>query len=184
MYILATTTKYKNETKYYSKSGDTYTLLVEGTDYNVGDNIPSNIYEQTKGSLMYFRNWGSLGTYTQFPYKINDINTLPEHDASQNDVDLDSYTNTKGKTIRNRVRHDVTSIDFNIPTWSGEELHDFFEYTKGVWFECLYFDESRWAWVSKKMYRSGTVKYHKYMVDDYDPLKNIYQNVNFSFVEE
>lgn len=184
MYILATTEKYRGETRYYSKSGNTYTLLVAGTDYNIGDTIPNNIYEQTKCSVMYLRKWGSSGKYTEFPYKIDDMNTLPEHDVSENDVDLDSYTNTKGKTIRNRVRHDVTSLDFNVPTWSGEELHNFFEYTKDVWFDCLYFDESVWDFTSKKMYRSGTVKLHKYFVDDYDPLKNIYQNVSFSFIEE
>jgi hypothetical protein len=141
----------------------------------------NNNYEYDK---MYIREWGSSGAYSEFPYKINNVNTLPEYDASQNDVDLDSYTNTKGKTIRNRVRHDVTSLDFEIPTWSGEELHNFFEYTKGVWFDCLYFDESRWDFVSKKMYRSGTVKYHKYLVDKTNPLKNIYQNISFSFIEE
>ena len=141
----------------------------------------NNNYEYDK---MYIREWGSSGAYSEFPYTINGVNTLPEYDASQNDVDLDSYTNTKGKTIRNRVRHDVTSLDFEIPTWSGEELHNFFEYTKDVWFDCLYFDESRWDFVSKKMYRSGTVKYHKYMVDKTNPLKNIYQNISFSFIEE
>ena len=31
-----------------------------------------------------------------FPY-------TPVHDAGQNDVDLDAYTNTKGKTKRNRI---------------------------------------------------------------------------------
>ena len=141
----------------------------------------NNNYEYDK---MYIRKWGSSGAYSEFPYQINGINTLPEHDMSQNDVDLDSYTNTKGKTIRNRVRHDVTSIDFEIPTWSGSELHNFLEYTKDVWFDCLYFDESRWDFVSKKMYRSGTVKYHRYYIDKTDPLKNIYQNVGFSFIEE
>lgn len=184
MYILPTSAKYRDDTRYYSKSGDTYTLLVEGTDYTVGNSISNGVYEETKGSKMYLRNWGSSGAYSEFPYKINEVNTIPEHDVSENDVDLDAYTNTKGKTIRNRVRHDVTSLDFEVPTWSGAELHDFFEYTKGVWFDCLYFDESMWAWVSKKMYRSGTVKYHKYMVYDYEPLKNVYTEISFSFIEE
>lgn len=50
-----------------------------------------------------------------FPY-------TPVHDAGQNDVDLDAYTNTAGYTVRNRVRHDVKTLDFNIPTMTGAEL--------------------------------------------------------------
>lgn len=133
---------------------------------------------------IYLRNWGSSGAYSEFPYSIDGINTFPENDVSQNDVDLDAYTNTKGRTIRNRVRHDATSIDFDIETMTGAELHNLFQYTSGVWFDCRYFDESKWAFVSKKMYRSGTIKYHKYYVDKLDPNKNIYQNVQFSFIEE
>lgn len=138
-------------------------------------------YEYDK---IYLRPWGSSGSYYEFPYKVGDINTIPENDISQNDVDLDSYTNTEGKTIRNRVRHDVTSIDFDIETMSGEELHNFFEYTKDAWFDCYYFDESAWRFISKKMYRSATVKYHRYYIDKENPLKNIYQNIQFSFIEE
>lgn len=137
-----------------------------------------------KNSKLYLRNWGSSGAYTEFPYAINGVNSTPEHDVTQNDVDLDAYTNTKGKTIRNRVRHDVTSLDFNVPTMTGSELHNFFEYTKNQWFDCYYFDESKWAFVSKKMYRSGTVKYHKYYIDDNNPNNNQYTQIQFSFIEE
>ena len=137
-----------------------------------------------KYSKLYLKPYGSSSAYNEFPYSINGVNGMPEHDVSQNDVDLDAYTNTKGKTIRNRVRHDVTSLDFNVPTMAGTELHNFFTYTQDQWFDCYYFDESRWAWVSKKMYRSGTVKYHRYYIDDNDPTKNQYTNIQFSFIEE
>lgn len=137
-----------------------------------------------KNSKLYLRNWGSSGAYNEFPYAINGVNSTPEHDVTQNDVDLDAYTNTKGRTIRNRVRHDVTSLDFNVPTMTGSELHNFFTYTQGQWFDCYYFDESKWAFVSKKMYRSGTVKYHKYYIDDANPNNNQYTNIQFSFIEE
>ena len=139
-------------------------------------------YEYDK---LYIKLWGSPDAYQEFPYSIDGItNTLPEHDVTQNDVDLDSYTNTKGKTVRYRVRHDVTSLNFNVPTMNGKELHNFFDRTKGVWLDCYYFDESNWKFISKKLYRSGTVSYHKYYIDKHDPNKNIYQNVTFSFVEE
>lgn len=141
----------------------------------------ANSYSYDK---LYIRNWGSSGSYSEFPYTINGNNNLPEHDMSQNDVDLDAYTNTAGKTIRNRVRHDVTSIDFNVPTMSGSELHSLFTLTQNQWFDCYYFDESRWDFVSKKMYRSGTIKYHRYYIDTSDPTKNTYTNVQFSFIEE
>lgn len=133
---------------------------------------------------MYLRPWGSTEEYTEFPYEIEGVNSLPENDVTANDVDLDSYTNAKGKTIRNRVRSNVASLDFNVPTMNGKELRDFFERTKKVWFECRFFYEPEWKFVSKKMYRSGTVSYHRYYIDKNDPLKNIYTDIQFSFVEE
>ena len=138
-------------------------------------------YEYDK---LYIRPWGSSEPYSEFPYQVNGVNTLPEHDAGANDVDLDAYTNTKGRTIRNRVRHDVATLDFDVPTMYGEELKDFFDYTTDVWLDCYFFYEPEWKFVSKKMYRSATVKYHKYYVDKTNPLNNIYQDVQFGFVEE
>jgi len=184
MYILATTTTYQKETKYYTKSGDTYTLLVEGTDYNVGDTISGTKYENPQYKLMYIRPWGSTSAYSRFPYEVDGVNTLPEHDAGANDVDLDAYTNTAGYTVRNRVRHDVATLEFNVETMMGNELHELFDTTTDVWLDCLFFYESAWGFVSKKMYRNATVKYHKYYIDNENPDNNIYQNVNFGFVEE
>lgn len=184
MYLLATTTTYQKNTKYYSKSGDTYTLLIEGTDYNIGDTITGTIYEAPLNNMLYTRPWGSSGAYTRFPYIIDGVNTLPEHDAGANDVDLDDYTNTAGHTVRNRVRHDVATLEFNVPTMMGDELHNLFDTTTNVWLDCLFFYEPEWKFSSKKMYRNATVKFHKYYIDNEDPNKNIYQSVNFGFVEE
>jgi hypothetical protein len=107
----------------------------------------------------------------------------PVHDAGQNDVDLDAYTNLKGKTVRNRVRHDVKTLDFNITMMSGAELKQLLDMRDPVWFNCTFFDESEWAMVTKKMYCSSP-KYTKYYIDKNDPLKNIYTDVQFGFVEE
>lgn len=140
------------------------------------------MYEYDK---LYIRPWGSGGAYQEFPYKPDGMNnTIPDYDAGQNDVDLDSYTNTAGRTIRNRVRHDVKTLDFNITQMSGQELKDFFDLTSDVWLDCYFFDESEWKFVAKKMYRSATVKYHKYYLDKTNPLKNQYTDIQFGFVEE
>jgi hypothetical protein len=133
---------------------------------------------------LYIRPWGSNGQFQEFPYKISGVNTLPEHDVAANDVDLDAFTNTGGYTVRNRVRHDVATLEFNVPVMSGEELHALFDMTTNVWLECRFFYEPSWAFVNKKMYRNATVKYHKYLVDAEDPDKNIYTDINFGFVEE
>jgi len=133
---------------------------------------------------LYIRPWGSSGAYSEFPYAIAGVNTLPEHDVAANDVDLDAYTNTEGRTIRNRVRHDVATLEFNVSTMTGAELHNLFNMTSNVWLDCKFFYESDWAIVSKKMYRNGTVSYHKYYVDPEDPNKNIYTDVKWGFVEE
>ena len=107
----------------------------------------------------------------------------PVHEAGQNDVDLDAYTNLKGKTVRNRVRHDVKTLDFNIPTMTGAELKKLLDMRKPVWFQCTFFDESEWKIVTKKMYCSSP-KYKKYYIDKNNPLNNIYTDVQFGFVEE
>ena len=133
---------------------------------------------------LYIRPWGSTGSYNEFPYAISGVNTIPEHDRSANDVDLDAYTNTAGKTIRNRVRANVASLEFSVSVMSGDELKKFFDRTKNVWLDCKFFYEPEWKWVSKKMYRSGTVKYHCYYVDKTNPLNNIYTDIDFQFVEE
>lgn len=111
-----------------------------------------------------------------FPY-------TPTHEAGLNDVDLDAYTNLEGKTVRNRVRHDVHTLDFNIPSMTGEEMKQLMEMRHPVWFECSFWDESSWSMVTKKMYCSSP-KYTKYYIDKEDPLKNIYTDVQFGFVEE
>lgn len=107
----------------------------------------------------------------------------PVHDAGQNDADLDAYTNTKGKTIRNRVRHDVKTLDFNIESMTGAEMKQLMKMRSPVWFQCTFFDEAEWGFVTKKMYCSSP-KYTKYYIDKTDPLKNIYTDVQFGFVEE
>lgn len=140
------------------------------------------MYEYDK---LYIRPWGSTEAYKEFPYKPDGANnTVPDHDAGQNDVDLDSYTNTLGKTVRNRVRDNVKTLDFNVSEMNGQEMKDFFEMTRPVWLDCLFFDEVEWNFVSKKMYRSATVKYHKYYMDSNNPLNNQYTDIQFGFVEE
>lgn len=133
---------------------------------------------------MYFRPYGSSASYQEFPYAIAGVNTLPAHTIGANDVDLDAYTNTAGYAVRNRVRHDVASIEFQVPTMTGDELHKLFQRTTDVWLDCKFFYEPAWSFVSKKMYRSGTITYTKYYVDASDPTKNIYTDVKFSFIEE
>lgn len=113
---------------------------------------------------------------TAFPY-------TPVHEAGQNDVDLDAYTNTKGYTIRNRVRHDVKTLDFNIPSMTGAELKALLALRNPVWFQCTFFDEVAWGMVTKKMYCSSP-KYTKYYIDNNNPNKNIYTDVQFGFVEQ
>ena len=133
---------------------------------------------------LYIRPYGSSSAYQEFPYAIAGVNTLPEHTVGANDVDLDAYTNTAGYTVRNRKRHDVATLEFSIPTMTGSELHSLLDMTTNVWLDCYFFYEPSWSFVSKKMYRNATVKYHKYYVDPSDPTKNIYTDIEFGFVEE
>ncbi len=124
--------------------------------------------------------------YEYDKFYINDVAfpLLPGYDKGLNDVDSDSYTNTKGFTIRQRVRANVNDDTFNISVLVGKQIHDLIQMTKDVWFTATYFDEESWTMKSRKMYRSGTIKYHPYYLDPKDPNKNIYTNINFSIIEE
>ena len=138
-----------------------------------------------KYDKLYLRPWGSTGSYNEFKYSIDGVtNSLPEHERGANDVDLDSYTNLEGYTIRNRVRHDVATLDFSVPQMTGEELHAFLQYTTDVWFDAYFFWEPSWDFVSKKMYRSATITWHDYYIDSTNPNNNIYTDVKFSFIEQ
>lgn len=184
MFIFTKDTKYLSGNKYYSYSNSEYTLLEAGVDYTIGDTIPANsVYSFYEYDKMYIQSFDGDG-YFEFPYEVGGVNTLPVHTMGANDVDLDSYTNTAGKTVRNRVRHDVVTIDFNIASMSGAELKKLFEYSTTVWCRCLFFYEPEWNFVEKKMYRSATVKYERYIVDKTNMLKSQYTNIQVSFVEE
>ena len=184
MFTYTKDTKYQTGNKYYSYSNNEYTLLVAGTDYTIGNSIPANsVYSKYEYDKMYIQSYDGTGYY-EFPYTVNGINTLPVHTMGANDVDLDSYTNTAGRTIRTRVRHDVVTIDFSITQMYGDELKKLFEYSTDVWCKCMFFYEPEWQFVEKKMYRSATVKYNKYFIDKTDPLKNVYTDIQVSFVEE
>lgn len=117
---------------------------------------------------------------------INDVAfpLLNEFDKGLNDVDLDSYTNTKGFLVRNRIRVNVNDNTFNISCLVGKQMHDLIHMTKDVWFTATYFDEEIWGFKSRTMYRSGTIKYHVYYLDPVDPNKNIYTNIQFDIIEE
>lgn len=184
MYKQTPYTKYLANVDYYVLNNGNYVLLVAGTDYTVGNDISGTVYNKFEYDVLYIRPWGSSGAYQPFPYVIAGVNTLPEHEVGANDVDLDSYTNLDGYTIRNRVRHDVATLEFEVQTMYGDELHNLMERTKNVWLDCYFFYESNWDFAVKKMYRNATVKYHKYYVDSVDPNKNIYTDVNWGFVEE
>lgn len=45
-YVLTTDTNYLEGKEYFSKDGDNYTLLIAGTDYEVGAEITGEVYEK------------------------------------------------------------------------------------------------------------------------------------------
>lgn len=139
-------------------------------------------YSYTK---LYLRPYGSSSAYSEFPYVVGGVNTLPPFSVTQNDMDKDTYTNTKGKLVRNKIRDNVNTRNFKIPTMTGVEVKEFFRLTKGkTWLQVVFFDEAEWDFVTKKMYRSATVAYDVDYVDEVDPLKNRYSNFEFSLIEE
>ena len=77
----------------------------------------------------------------------------------------------------------VKTLDFNVTSMSYDELHNLLQMRSPVWFQCTFFDEAEGEMITRKMYCSSP-KYHKYYLDPVDFHKNIYTDVQFSFVEE
>ena len=88
---------------------------------------------------LYLWIWGSSDEFHEFPYAIAGVNILPEYEVGANDVYLDAYTSTAGYTVRNRKRHNVASLNFNVPTMIGYELNKLLSRTTNVWLECRFF---------------------------------------------
>lgn len=170
MYQLTTSTTYKSNVNYYSKSGNVYTLMVSGTDYTVGDSVPSN------SVYVYFAKDKIYIDEVEMPVLLRGL----QHGL--NDVDLDAYTNLSGKTVRNRIREDVRTLDFTYTVLNGNELHDILQLRKQVWFQCTHFDEKDNAIITKKMY-CGPVKYTTEYIDSNND-NSIYTSILFGFVEE
>lgn len=105
--------------------------------------------------------------------------TLP---IELNDVDLDSYTNTDGYTIRNRVREDVESLEINYGVLNGVELNQLLNITKKVWMQVGWFSEKANQRVTHKFYRSK-INYTKYYVCE-NPLDCRYTDITFTFVQQ
>lgn len=128
-------------------------------------------------------------TMTQADYDKNKItvdevelplpSTLP---VELNDVDLDAYTNTKGRTIRGRVREDVVGLELSYNVINGIELNSLLNTTRKEWLNVSWFSEKANARVTQKFYRSK-LNYEKYYVCD-NRADCRYINVTFSFVEE
>lgn len=116
---------------------------------------------------------------------INDVEfpLLPSHSEALHDVDLDSYTNTKGYTIRQRIRHNVGDKTLNIPGLYGYQFHQILQMTKDVWFSVTYFDWEEYQFKTRTMYRSGDVSFNNYYLDE-NPDKSILTDISFSIIEE
>lgn len=116
---------------------------------------------------------------------INDVEFpfTPIHDIELNDLDLDPFTNTAGYLNRNRIRHDVVSLNFSIEGLKGKELHDLLALRNAEWFNCTFWSDKDWAMVTKKMY-CAIFKYHQEYIDPEDENNNIYTNINFTFTEQ
>lgn len=117
---------------------------------------------------------------------INDVEfpLLPvNHPEAYHDLDLDSYTNTKGYTIRQRIRHNVGDKTLEIPGLYGYQFHHVLQMTKDVWFNVTYFDWEEYRMKTRRMYRTGDVNFTNYYLDE-DPDKSILTDIKLGVIEE
>ena len=87
-------TKYKAGVKYYVKVDNEYVLLVEGTDYNVGDDIVGNVYNQLATNVSYVVT--EKGTFTNEGLRIQQVDETGETIIS----DTSGLFNEVGVTIQ------------------------------------------------------------------------------------
>ena len=119
----------------------------------------------------------SGGTYTELPE--------PSSISYQfNDVDKDAYTNLTGKTIRNRVRSNVTLLKIAYGAISEDTANTIFTLINPVWFYVKFINPITKTEVIKKMYCSPkdiTLLFHK---NTEGSSTTMYEGLTFEFVEE
>lgn len=83
--------------------------------------------------------YGKNETYIRVGSSINNLQPFPtpsEFKRTLSDVDKDPYTDLKGYTHRNRVRHDVENFTLSYNILSDDDLQYILNAISPVWFYC------------------------------------------------
>lgn len=188
-YYQTSDTTYQQDKQYYSLIDSEYVLLVEGTDYNVGDNITGTVYERSSVPLISCEDlliWlcnhfeVSLGTYPNTNKNIE----ISTYDSSVSGKQYISYIaeimGGNAQIGRDGYLYIIPlkqtpSVQINATEGKSWELGDKYEIS-GVSF----FDALRTATIE-----SGTNQYNKlyirsdnpFVVGDNDEVEEIIENI-------
>lgn len=101
------------------------------------------------------------------------------------DVDKDPFTDLKGYTHRNRVRHDVLSLELGYSVLSENDLAYILNAISPVWFYVEVTDKKTQQRTVHKMYASDK-KYNSFRVweDENNVFHEEHQEFTVTFVEE
>lgn len=83
--------------------------------------------------------YGKYETYIRVGSSQNNLQPFPtpsEFKRTLSDVDKDPYTDLKGYTHRNRVRHDVENFTLSYNVLGDEDLQYILNAISPVWFYC------------------------------------------------
>lgn len=111
--------------------------------------------------------YGKYETYIRVGSSLNNLQPFPtpsEFQRTLSDVDKDPYTDLKGYTHRNRVRHDVENFTLIYNVLGDEDLEYILNAISPVWFYCEVTNLKTGAKSTHKMYASDK-KWNTYRVE-------------------
>ena len=103
---------------------------------------------------------GKYGKYEVYirvgssPSSLQEFPTPSEFKRTLSDVDKDPYTDLKGYTHRNRVRHDVENFTLSYNVLDSKDMRYILNAISPVWFYCEITDLKTGSKSTHKMYAS------------------------------
>lgn len=132
-------------------------------------------------------NYGKYENYIKIGSSVNNLSQLPTPSSvgyTLSDVDKDPFTDLQGYTHRNRVRHDVLSLQLNWNILSESDIAYILNAISPVWVYVQVKDKKTQQLSTHKMYASDKQFDVFRVIEDNNGFHEINQDFSVTLVEE
>lgn len=132
-------------------------------------------------------NYGKYENYIKIGSSVDSLNQLPTPSSvgyTLSDVDKDPFTDLQGYTHRNRVRHDVLSLELGWNILSESDIAYILNAISPVWVYVQVKDKKTQQLSTHKMYASDKAFDVFRVIEDNNGFHEINQDFSVTLVEE